>query len=93
MAADRAMLERPAIDHNLAGLVWRSLECGRQRHLITGPGDVEVRYILNAKCDPNEHVRTLQSHPVDGIVHDLGEEVGLVGRMRRVSPSRAQWVG
>jgi hypothetical protein len=52
-----------------------------------------MRYILNAKCDPNEHVRTLQSHPVDGIVHDLGEEVGLVGRMRRVSPSRAQWVG
>ena len=93
MAAHRAMLERPAIDHNLAGLVRRSLECGRQRHLITGPGDVEVRYILNAKGDPDEHVRTLQSHPVDGIVHDLSEEIGLVRRMRRLSASRAQCVG
>jgi hypothetical protein len=35
----------------------------------------------------------LQSHPVDGIVHDLSEEIGLVRRMRRLSASHAQCVG
>jgi hypothetical protein len=92
MTAHRAMLQRPAIDDDLARLISCSLKCSGQRHLITRPGHVEVRYVLDAECDPDEHVGTLQSDPVDGVMHRLDEEVSLAGGMRRLSAAHGQGV-
>jgi hypothetical protein len=92
MPAHRAMLQRPAIDDNLTRLISRSLKCGGQRHLITRPGHVEVRYVLDAECDPNEHIGTLQSDPVDGVMHGLDEEVSLAGGVRWLSAAHGQGV-
>jgi len=51
-----------------------------------------MRYILNAESDPDEHVGTLQSDPVDGVMHGLDKEVSLAGRVRRLSAAHAQGV-
>jgi hypothetical protein len=85
MTADRAMLQRPAIHHNLARLIGRPLQSGSQRHLLAGPGHVEMRHVLDAKGDSHKCVRTLQSDPIDGIVDRFGEEVGLARRLWRMS--------
>ena len=92
MTADGAMFQRPAIDDNLTRLISRSLKCGGQRHLITRPGHVEVRYVLDAECDPNEHIGTLQSDPVDGVMHGPNEEVSLASGVRRLSTAHGQGV-
>jgi hypothetical protein len=92
MTAHGAMLQRPAIDDNLTRLISRSLKCGGQRHLITRPGHVEVRYVLDAERDPHEHVGTLQSDSVDGVMHGLDEEVSLAGGVRWLSAAHGQGV-
>jgi hypothetical protein len=92
MTAHGAVLQRPAIDDNLARLIGSSLECRRQWHLITGPGHVEVRYVLDAERDADEHVGTLQPNPVDGVMHRLSKEVRLAGRMRRLRATCGQGV-
>jgi hypothetical protein len=92
MTAHRAMLQRPAIDDNLTRLISRSLKCGGQRYLITRPGHVEVRYVLDAERDPDEHVGTLQSDSVDGVMHGLDEEVSLAGGVRWLSAAHGQGV-
>jgi hypothetical protein len=92
MTTHRSMLQRPAIDDNLARLIGCSLECGSKRHLITRPSHVEVRYVLDTECDPDEHVGTLQSDPVDGVMHGLDEEVRLASGMRRLSAAHSQGV-
>ena len=92
MTAHRAMLQGPAIDDNLTRLISRSLKCGGQRHLITRPGHVEVRYVLDAERDPDEHVGTLQSDPVDGVMHGLDKEVRLAGGVRWLSAAHGQGV-
>lgn len=51
-----------------------------------------MRHILDAERDPDEHVWTLQSHPIDGIVNRLSEEVGLASRMWGLCPMRGQCV-
>ena len=84
-ATHGAMLERPAIDHHLARLVRRALDCGGKRYLIAGPGHVEVRNIFNSECDPDQRFWALHSHAVDSIVDGLAKEVGLVRRMWRLS--------
>lgn len=86
--AHRSMFQRPAIDDNLARLIGGSLKCSSQRNLISRPGDVEVWHVLDAECDPNKRIWTLQSHAVDGVVHCLGEEISLANRMRRLSATR-----
>jgi hypothetical protein len=92
MTAHGAMLQRPAIDDNLTRLISRSLKCGGQRHLITRPGHIEVGYVLDAERDPDEHIGTLQSDPVDGVMHGLDEEVSLASGVRRLSVAHGQGV-
>ena len=92
MTADRTMLQRSAIDHHLARLIGRSLQRGSQRHLLTGPGHVEMRHILDAKRDSHKCVRALQSDPIHGIVDRFGEEVGLARRVWRVCTMAGQRV-
>jgi hypothetical protein len=92
MTADGAMFQRPAIDDNLTRLISRSLKCGGQRHLITRPGHVEVGYVLDAERDPDEHIGTLQSDPVDGVMHGPNEEVSLASGVRRLSTAHGQGV-
>jgi hypothetical protein len=92
MTAHRAMLQRPAIDDNLTRLISRSLKCGGQRHLITRPGHVEVRYVLDTERNPDEYVGTLQSDSVDGVMHGLDEEVSLAGGVRWLSAAHGQGV-
>ena len=87
-----AMLQRPAIDHNLTRLVCRGLDGGGERHLVARPGHVEVGHILDSERDSYEDVRTLQSHPVDGIMDGVAEEVRLVGWMRRLRATHSQCV-
>jgi hypothetical protein len=84
-----ATLQRPAIDHHLARLIRHALDCSGQRHLITGPW---VRYILDSKGDSDQDIWTLQSHSIDRIMYGVTEEVGLAGRMRRLSTPRRQCV-
>jgi hypothetical protein len=87
-----AMLQWPAVDHHLARLICRGLDRGGKRHLIARPGYVEVGHILDSERDSNECVRTLQSHPINGIVNGVAEEVGLARRMRRLSPPHCECV-
>jgi hypothetical protein len=83
-AAYRAVLQWPAINHNLTWLICCPLESGGKWHLIARPGHVEMRDILDTEGNPDEHVWTLQSHPIDSILYGVSEEVGLAGRMRRL---------
>jgi hypothetical protein len=87
--AHRAMLQRPAVDHNLARLICRTLNRSGERHLITGPW---MRHVLDAKADSDQDVWTLQSHSVDRITYGVTEEVGLVGWMRWLSTPPGQGV-
>jgi len=91
-AAHCAMLQRSAIYHYLSSLICRALECGRQWHLIVRPRHVKVGDVLDAERDTDEHVWTLQPHPVDGIVHGLREEIRLACRMWGLRPTRGQRV-
>ena len=91
-SAHGAMLQRPAIDHNLTRLVCRGLDCGGERHLVARPGHVEVGHILDSERDSYEDVRTLQSHPVDGIMNGLAEEVRFVRWMWRLCATQSQCV-
>ena len=75
-----AMLQRPAIDHNLAWLIRRCLDRGGKGNLVPSPSHVEVGHILYSERDSYQDVRTLESHPVDGVVYGLAEEVRLAGR-------------
>ena len=84
-----AMLQRPAINHDLARLIRRTLHRGGKRHLITGPW---MRHILDSKGDSDEDVWTLQSHSIDRIIDGVTEEVGLVGGMGRLSTPHSQCV-
>ena len=84
-----AMLQRPAIDHDLARLIRRTFDRGRKRHLITGPW---VRHILDSEGDSDQHIWTLQSHAIDRIIDDVTEEVGLVRRMGWLSAPHRQCV-
>jgi hypothetical protein len=88
-AAHCAVLQRPAIDHDLARLSRRTLDRSGKRHLITGPW---VRHILDSKGDSDEDVWTLQSHSIDRIIDGVTEEVGLVGGMGRLSTPQSQCV-
>ena len=86
------MLQGPAIDHNLTRLVCRGLDRGGKRHLVARPSHVEVGYVLDSEGDSYEDVRTLQSHPVDGIVDGIAEEGSFIGRMWRLRASHSQCV-
>ena len=70
-----AMLQRPAIHHNLARLIRRRLDRGGKWHSVASPGHVEVRHVLDSECDSNQDIWTLQSDPVDGVMYGLAEEV------------------
>ena len=87
-----AMLQWPPIDHDLSRLICRGLDRSGKRHLIARPGRVEVGHILDSEGDSDECVRTLQSHPVDGIMNGIAEEVGLVSRMWGLSAPRCQCI-
>jgi hypothetical protein len=89
-SAYRAMLQRPAIDHNLAWLICRGLERGGQRHLVTRPGHIEVGDILDSERDSHQDIWTLESHPVNGVTYRFAEEVSLVGWVWRLSTMHSQ---
>jgi hypothetical protein len=83
-AANRAVLQWSAINHNLPWLICCPLESGSERHLIARPGHVEMRDILNSEGNSDEHVWTLQSDAIDSILHGVSEEVRPAGRMWRL---------
>ena len=87
-----AMLQRPAIDHNLARLIRCCLDRGGKRHLVASPGHVEVGHILDPERDAYQDIWTLQSHPVDGVMYGLAEEVRLAGGRWRPSAMHSQCV-
>jgi hypothetical protein len=87
-----AMLQRPAIYHNLARLIRSRLHRGGKWHLVASPGHVEVGHILDAEGDSHQDVWTLQSHPVNGVTYRLAEEVRLAGRRGRPSAPPSQRV-
>jgi len=87
-----AMLQRPAIYHNLARLIRSRLHRGGKWHLVASPGHVEVGHILDAEGDSYQDVWTLQSHPVNGVTYRLAEEIRLAGRRRRPSATPSQRV-
>ena len=91
-SAHGAMLQRPAINHDLTRLIRRRLDCGGKWHPVASPGHVEVGHILDSERDSYEDVRTLQSNPVDGIMNGLAEEVCFVGWMWRLRATHSQWV-
>jgi hypothetical protein len=91
-ATHRAMLQWPAIDHHLARLTWRALDRSGKRDLIARPGHIEMGHILDSEGDSDEYVWTLKSHPVDGIMNGVTEEVGLARRMWRLSAPHRQCV-
>ena len=84
------MLQRSAIDHHLSRLARRAFDCSGKRHLIARPRHIEVGDILDTEGDSNECIWTLKSHPVDGIMNGVAEEVGLARRMRRLSATKRQ---
>jgi hypothetical protein len=49
-------------------------------------------HILDSEGDSDEYVWTLKSHPVDGIMNGVTEEVGLARRMWRLSAPHRQCV-
>jgi hypothetical protein len=91
-ATHRAMLQWPAIDHHLARLTWHALDRSSKWDLIARPGHIEMWHILDSEGDSDEYVWTLKSHPVDGIMDGVTEEVGLARRMGRLSAPHRQCV-
>ena len=84
------MLQWPAIDHYLARLTSRALDCRGKRYLIARPRHIEVGDILDTEGDSNECLWTLKSYSVDGVMNGVAEEVGLARRMRRLSATKRQ---
>ena len=87
-----AMLQRPAIHHNLTRLIRRRLDCGGEWHPVASPGHVEVGHIFDSERDSYQDIWTLQSYPVDGVTYGLAEEVRLAGRRWRPSATHCQCV-
>jgi Protein of unknown function (DUF3499) len=87
-----AMLQRPAINHDLTRLIRRRLDCGGKWHPVASPGHVEVGHILDSEPDSYQDIWTLQSHPVDSVTYGLAEEVRLARRRWRPSATQCQCV-